>query len=57
MSLVGENVSAGRHLVSWKGRNGGGTNVASGVYFCRLSAKPSGGGPEFVQSKKMILLR
>lgn len=42
---------AGRHRVSWNGRDDAGRPAASGVYFCRLAA---GAGRD---SKKMILAR
>jgi hypothetical protein len=57
LTLVNEQKNAGRHLVLWNGRNGLNKNVASGVYFYRLNAKAVGGGAEFIQSKKMVLLR
>jgi len=43
--------SAGQGLITWNGENENGTEVASGVYFCRLTA-----GKETI-SKKMVLLR
>jgi photosystem II stability/assembly factor-like uncharacterized protein len=44
-------VPAGQHEASWDGRNAAGTEVASGVYFCRLAA-----GKESL-SRKIVLLR
>jgi photosystem II stability/assembly factor-like uncharacterized protein len=44
-------VPAGQYEASWDGRNAAGTEVASGVYFCRLAA-----GKETI-SRKMVLLR
>jgi len=51
VSLVDGSQGAGRHVVTWDGRDAGGQAVASGLYFCRLEAG------DFVQSKKMLLLR
>jgi hypothetical protein len=49
--LVNGPQSAGSHTALWNGCNDGGTSVASGVYFYRLSAG------EFIQSRKMLLLK
>ncbi len=49
--LVDESVAAGRHQVRWDGRDGGGREMASGVYLCRLHA---GSAP---QLHKMTLVR
>jgi flagellar hook assembly protein FlgD len=51
VSLVDGPQAAGRHVVTWDGRDAGGGAVASGLYFCRLEAG------DFVQTKKMLLLR
>jgi hypothetical protein len=50
-TLVDEPLSAGSHSVMWDGKNAQGRDVASGVYFYRISA----GGYESIQ--KMTLLR
>lgn len=39
--LVSEALSAGDHVVAWNGTNETGVPVASGVYFCRVSAGPA----------------
>ncbi len=49
--LVNASQPAGRHSIVWDGRNSSSTQVASGVYFYRLTAG------EFVQTKKMVLLK
>jgi flagellar hook assembly protein FlgD len=43
--------SAGRHQVTWDGRNNSGARVATGVYFYQLRAK------DFVRTRKMVLLK
>ncbi len=50
-TIVDRQMEAGHHLVVWDGRDGGGQQVASGVYFYRLNAG------EFSQTKKMMLLK
>lgn len=42
---------AGEHFVSWDGRDDGGRNLASGVYFYRLSAE------DFSVGRRMVMLR
>jgi hypothetical protein len=49
--LVDENQGAGLHLVRWDGRDLGGGQATSGIYFCELRA---GAGREI---RKMVLLR
>jgi hypothetical protein len=49
--LVDEHQGPGDHIVEWNGAGAGGSPVASGVYFCRLSA-----GKETI-ARKMVLLR
>jgi len=50
-SLVDGEQRAGLYTAQWDGRDGRGHSVASGVYFCRLTA-----GKQTI-SKKMVLLR
>ncbi len=49
----------GRHQATWDGSNTNGEPVASGVYFCRLSATGSltGAGAVYTQTRKMLLMR
>jgi len=42
---------AGRHEVTWDGRDGGGSRVGSGVYFYRMTQ------PGYQATKKMLLLK
>ena len=49
--LVDERKGAGRHAVSWDGRNFAGKRVAGGVYFCRMTAGA------FTATRKMLVLR
>jgi flagellar hook assembly protein FlgD len=51
VTLVDGHQAAGRHVVTWDGRDAGGRVVASGLYFCHLQAG------DFVHTKKMLLLR
>jgi hypothetical protein len=50
-TLVDGVESAGEKRVTWDGRNGHGSRVATGVYFYRMTA------PGFVKTKKMVLLQ
>jgi hypothetical protein len=45
-TIIDENLSAGRHAYRFDGRN-----LASGIYYYRITAK------KFVQTRKMVLLR
>lgn len=58
-SLVAGNLAAGKHEVTWDGRNESGARVASGVYVYRLKAgDPSAGsGQGFVARKKLVLMK
>lgn len=56
-NLVDETRSAGYHQILWNGRNQSGNQVATGVYFYRIEAKPSDGGQPFSSLKKMLLLK
>ncbi len=46
-----QDIVAGNHRIQWNGKNQGGMNVATGMYFYRIVA----GG--FVQAKKMVLIK
>jgi len=56
--LVNEMQPAGAKSVRWDGMNGGGNQVATGVYFYRIEARNLGGrNTLFARVKKMMLLR
>lgn len=50
-TLVDERKVAGRYRETWNGRNAGGRQVASGIYFCRMRTDSK------TMVNKMILLR
>jgi hypothetical protein len=50
-TLANRQYSAGNNEVVWDGKDDGGHDVSSGIYFYRLSS------PEFTQTRKMILLK
>ncbi len=50
-NLVDGVLDKGDHQANWKGINGSGANVASGVYFYKMNTN------DFSETKKMILLR
>jgi Subtilase family/FlgD Ig-like domain/FG-GAP-like repeat len=49
--IVNEPKSSGKYSACWDGRDSGGKEVASGVYFYRIKAG------DFAQSRKMVLLK
>jgi WD40 repeat protein len=50
-SLVEGTMPAGRHEVTWSGRDEAGRPVASGIYFCRLRAE------DFSETRSMLLIK
>ncbi|MCP4571613.1 MAG: T9SS type A sorting domain-containing protein [bacterium] len=50
-TLVSGQMTDGDHLVSWQGRDDGGRQVASGVYFYRLQANG------YDESRRMVLMK
>lgn len=49
--LVNATLQAGRHQITWEGRDANGLRVSSGMYFYQLRA------PNFVASKRMLLVQ
>ncbi len=57
-TLVSETQKASYYRVVWDGRNAFNAPLASGLYFCRITAEPTGtGAASFVQVKKMMMLK
>jgi hypothetical protein len=56
-TLVDESKSTGYYTVLWNGRNQFGSQVATGIYFYRIEAKPADGGQPFKSLKKMLLIK
>jgi len=56
-TLVNEEQQPGHYSVVWNGYNDRGEQVAGGVYFYRLKAGETNGGREFLETKKLLLLR
>jgi nitrous oxidase accessory protein NosD len=52
-TLVKERQSPGEYRITWDGKDDGGDDVASGIYFYRLKVS----GIEFVKARKMVLIR
>ena len=57
VTLVDAFQPSGRYSLTWTGTSDPGKQVSSGVYFYRLEARASGDGPDFVQMKKMLLVK
>lgn len=51
ITLVNQELDAGRHSVIWEGNNDSGVKVASGMYFYKLISA------DFVKSRKMMLVK
>jgi hypothetical protein len=50
-SLVDRTEQPGRHIVTWHGKDEHGSDVASGVYFCRLESQG------LTKTRSLVLLR
>ena len=56
--LVNGTKSAGYHKIQWDGRSDSGQKSASGIYFCRIQAKPQYSGFHiYIGCKKMLLMK
>ncbi len=53
--LVGDRLEAGRHQITWEGRDDYNHQPASGVCFLKLSANKKQSPGEFMQVQKMLL--
>jgi|SRR3990170_4629857 len=49
--LVDKEMTIGNYIATWNGKDEGGNEVSSGIYFYRLSSK------DFTETRKMILVR
>jgi len=56
-TLRDEVQNTGYYTILWNGRNDFGTQVASGVYFYRLEARPTDGSQSFADFKKMVFVK
>ena len=50
-TLVADHKHAGRHSLTWDGRNDAGLRVSSGIYFCRLQTQ------DHLSMNKMLILK
>ncbi len=55
-TLVNEAMNAGKHLISWNGKDDSERQTSSGIYFYRFSTKNQDGG-RYTATKKMILMK
>jgi uncharacterized repeat protein (TIGR01451 family) len=55
-TLLDEERKAGYHTLQWNGTNDAGAQLASGMYFLRLSAEGNN-GKKFTEVKKLLLLK
>jgi hypothetical protein len=56
-TLADEVMNPGYVTMTWNGRNEAGKLAASGVYFYRMTAKSVDGSRQFIENKKMLLLK
>jgi hypothetical protein len=55
-TLVNEAMNAGKHRISWNGKDDSERPTSSGIYFYRFSTKNQDGG-RYTATKKMILMK
>jgi flagellar hook assembly protein FlgD len=48
---------AGFHHITWKGQNAFGQEVASGMYFCVMTAKALEGEKSYSKTNKLLLIK
>jgi len=56
-TLVNDVNAVGNFNVEWNGKNEFGFQVASGVYIYRIIARAEDGSHNFIDSKKLLLLK
>ena len=56
-ALVDGKMAAGRHAISWNGKDQSGRSVANGVYWYQIIVTDAHGSAAFRQTKKMMLLK
>ena len=55
--LIADQKDAGYHRVEWNGTDSNGKRVSSGIYFYQMKAKNLKTGSEFIETKKMVLMK
>ncbi len=50
-TIINKEMSAGKHIIKWNGKNDGGSVVSSGVYIYQMKAN------QFIANKKLMLLK
>ncbi len=56
-TLIDASQQAGFKSINWNGRDNAGCDVSSGVYFYQLKAHVESTGENFVETRKMVLVR
>jgi hypothetical protein len=56
-SLLDEQQEPGYKTIGWDGKDDSGMDASSGVYFYRISAHTADGSKDFVECRKMTLLK
>lgn len=55
--LIADQKEAGYYKVEWNGTDSNGKKVSSGIYFYQMKAKNLKTGSEFIETKKMVLMK
>jgi hypothetical protein len=50
-TLINENVAAGKHLITWNGKDSSNNNVSSGIYFYRMTTN------NYQKTSKMLIVK
>ncbi len=56
-TIIDQWLGPGQHTVEWNGLLSDGGGAASGIYFYRLQAFSDGSAPDFIESRKLLLLK